>query len=57
MKKYKTRADVPQKYKWDLTEYFKDEDDFKNHFQKAEKLIIELTDYKGCTKDARQLYK
>ena len=33
MKKYNTRKDVPEKYKWDLTDFYKDEEDFENSFK------------------------
>ncbi len=57
MEKYKTRAEVPEKYKWDLTEYFKDEADFQKQFVQAEKMVAELSKYKKCTKDADRLYE
>ena len=31
MQKYKSREDVPLKYRWDLTEYYKDDKAFTNH--------------------------
>ena len=57
MKNYKTRNDVPEKYKWDLTEYFTDEKDFNENYEKALKLVSKLKEYSGATKDANRLYE
>lgn len=57
MKKYKNRNEVPEKYKWILTDFFKDEKDFNNHFKIAEEKIEHLNTYKGCTKDKQKLYE
>lgn len=55
MKKYKTRADVEEKYKWDLTDLFKDDNDFEKSYKKAKKDVTELKKYVGCTKDKDKL--
>ena len=55
MKKYKTRAEVEDKYKWDLTDLFKDEKDFDKSFKQAKKDVGELKKYVGCTKDSSKL--
>ena len=55
MKKYKTRAEVEDKYKWDLTDLFKDEKDFDKSFKQAKKDVCELKKYVGCTKDSSKL--
>jgi len=52
MRKYNSRKDVPEKYKWDLTDFFKDENDFNINLNKTNELIKELEKYKGCTKNA-----
>ncbi|MBR1376223.1 MAG: oligoendopeptidase F family protein [Bacilli bacterium] len=57
MQKYKSRKDVPLKYKWDLTHYFKDEKDFNDNLSKCETMIDALKDYVGSTKDAKKLYE
>ncbi|MBR3211161.1 MAG: hypothetical protein IKF71_04420 [Bacilli bacterium] len=56
MKKYKDRSSVEEKYKWDLTDFFPDEDHFNKTYQKTEKNIKKLSTYIGCTKDALKLY-
>ncbi len=55
MKKYKNRADVEEKYKWDLTDLFKNDKDFEKSYKKAKKDVVELKKYIGCTKDSDKL--
>ena len=57
MQKYNSRQDVPDKYKWDLTDIFKDTDAFNEAFEKLKKEVEELASYQGCTKDSNRLYK
>ena len=57
MKVYKNREEVPDKYKWDLKEYFKNDLEFNNTFKEAEEKIKELLKYPGCTKSANKLLK
>lgn len=57
MEKYNTRADVPEKYKWDLTDFFKDEKDFEDSYKEATQLVDNLRKYAGCCKDADKLYE
>ena len=57
MKKYKSRDDVEEKYKWDLTDYFKDENEFQDSYKRAKKDVNGLKDYVGCTNDADKLYE
>ena len=54
---YKNRVDVPDKYKWDLTDFFKNEKEFNKTFKDTKKNIDKLPSYKGKLKDANQLYK
>ena len=54
---YKTRQDVPEKYKWDLTDFFEIEEDFNKSLKETEKIIKKIETYKGCTKDAKKLYE
>ena len=55
MKKYKTRNDVPEKYKWDLNIYFKNDQELIDAFNKSDELINKLSTYKGCTKSVKSL--
>ncbi len=57
MKKYKNRSSVEEKYKWDLTEIFKNEEDFNNTYEELKKRIPKLKIYVGCTKDPKMLYE
>lgn len=54
---YKSRNDVPEKYKWDLSDFFKNEEEFNKSLNETKKLIKKLSSYKGCTKDAKKLYE
>ena len=55
MKKYNSRGEVEEKYKWDLTEFFKNENDFEVNYQKCESMIKELNTYKGKLTDVALL--
>ena len=57
MQKYNNRSEVPEKYKWDLTPFFKDDDEWNTSYDKTFKLIEDLVNYVGCTKDANKLYE
>lgn len=57
MQKYNARAEVPNEYKWDLTEFFKNEEAFQSTYEKTNNLINELKNYEGCTKDINRLYE
>ena len=57
MQKYKSRKDVPDKYKWDLTAFFKDEEEYKKKYNDCQKRIKKIKEYVGCTKDANKLYE
>ena len=50
MKKYNSRGEVEEKYKWDLTEFFKDDKDFDTSYQKCSSMIKELNQYKARVK-------
>jgi len=47
MEKYNSREEVPEKYKWDLTDYFKDVEEFDKVLEEINPLIDELKEYKG----------
>ena len=57
MEKYNTRADVPEKYKVDLSDVFESEEDFEESFKDATELVNKLNNYVGCTKDSNKLYE
>lgn len=57
MKKYKNRSSVEEKYKWDLTDFFPNEEEFLKTYRKTQKNIEKLSQYVGCTKDAEKLYE
>ena len=55
MNKYKSRKDVPEKYKWDLTDFFKNEIEFDEEYKSLKKDIEVMKDFVGCTKDSNKL--
>ncbi|MBR6133184.1 MAG: oligoendopeptidase F family protein [Bacilli bacterium] len=55
MQTYNSRKDVPDKYKWDLTEIFKDDNEFKKAVEDLKIKIDELKKYKGHIKDSKML--
>ncbi len=57
MQKYNSRSEVPEEFKWDLTPFFKNEEEFNNTYEECSKLIKELTNYVGCTKDSNRVYE
>lgn len=50
MEHYDNRESVPEKYKWDLTSFFKDENEFNKVFKDTSEKIKKLSSYVGCTK-------
>ena len=56
MEKYTSRNDVPEKYKWDLTDFFKNEDEFKVSLKFTTEKVLNLCKFSGCTKNANELY-
>ena len=55
MQTYNSRKDVPDKYKWDLTEFFNDDNEFKKAVEDLKIKIDELKKYKGHIKDSKML--
>lgn len=55
MERYNSRKEVPEKYKWDLTDVIKDEKEEKETFKYLEENIPKLNNYKGCTKNPEKL--
>ena len=39
MQKYNSRAEVPDKYKWDLSEFFENDEQFNEAFNETKDLI------------------
>lgn len=54
MKTYKTRAEVPNDYKWDLTDFFKSNDDFDKEYESTKKLINNIDT--NCFINGKVLY-
>ena len=55
MKKYNSRDQVPDKYKWDLSDIFKSDDDFYQKLEEIKPKIKELNTYKNRINDANNL--
>ena len=47
MEKQKTRNEIDEKYKWDLTTIYKTDEDFKKELQEVKKDLEKVTEYKG----------
>ncbi len=47
----KERSEIPDKYKWDLSDLFKNNDEFKTGLKKIEARIPEISKYKGKLAD------
>ena len=54
---YKSRNDIPDKYKVKMDDYYKDEKDFESHLIKLKDNIEELKNYKNKLTDANKLYE
>ena len=57
MKKYNSRSEVPEEYKWDLKDIFKDTSEYDKAFIELKNNIEKLSTYVGCTKDSNKLYE
>ena len=57
MNKYKSRSDVPEKYKWDLSDFYKSSEEFDKELETVTKEIEVIKDYVGCTKDSKRLFE
>lgn len=51
----KTRSQIPEKYKWDLSYFCKSEEEFEEKFAKAEKMLEKGDKFKGKLKDKKEL--
>lgn len=57
MHKYKNRNEVPEKYKWDLSDFFLNDSEFYKSLELCKTKIDELSSYVGCTNNADSLYE
>lgn len=57
MKKYESRSEVEEQYKWDLSTFIKDEDEFNESIKFVKENLPKIDEYIGCTKDAKKLYE
>lgn len=57
MSKYKSRSEVPEKYKWDLSDFYKDDNEYYNELEEAKKRIEKEAKFRGCTKSGKTLYE
>ena len=55
MKTYSSRKDVPEKYKWDLSDFYKNDEEYFKSFEETKKNVEKLKDFVGCTKDSKRL--
>lgn len=49
------RSEIEEKYKWDLTDYFSNDEDWKNQFENVKKLYDKLEKYEGLLNDDNKL--
>lgn len=57
MEKYQSRKDVPDKYKWDLSNFVKDENDYQEKVKYIKENLPKLKEFVGCTKNGEKLYE
>ncbi len=57
MKSYQNRKEVPTKYQWDLSEFYKSLSEWEEEWKKTEKEIEEIPSFKGKLKNAKDLEK
>lgn len=55
MEKYKTRNDVPLKYRWDLTDFYKSDDEFEKELNIISKKLEILPKYAGQMNNSNKL--
>ncbi|AEF17139.1 oligoendopeptidase F [Thermoanaerobacterium xylanolyticum LX-11] len=54
-KKLKDRKDIDDKYKWKLEDIYESDKEWNDDFDKAKKIIRQLSDFKGKIKDSESL--
>ena len=57
MSKYNSRSEVPEKYRLDLNDFFKSDEEFNDSLNKAIKDISKFKNYKGKLNDGKTLYE
>lgn len=57
MEKYLNRNEVPDKYKWDLSNFIKDEKDYQEKIDYIKENLLKVKEYVGCTKSGEKLYE
>lgn len=57
MDKYNSREEVPEKYKWNLDDFYKSDEEFLNELKNCDEQIKEIDSFIGCTKDSNKLYE
>ena len=55
MKKYNSRSEVPENYKWNLDEYYKNYEEFDKDYEAILSSLGELDKYKGNLKNSKML--
>jgi len=55
MNKNKTRDQIEDKYKWDLSALYESDDCWEEDYRKVEKELEQLTEFKGTLTDSRKL--
>jgi len=56
MSKYSSRSEVPEKYKWDLSDFYKNDKEFNDSLKLAINNINKFKDFKGKLKEGKTLY-
>ncbi len=56
MQIFKDRNEVPEEYKWDLTDIIKDDNEYEEKFNHVKDELKKIINFKGCTKDSKKLY-
>ena len=57
MDKYENRSSVPEKYKWNLKDFFKSNEEFKKELKIVNEKVNEISKFVGCTKEPEKLYE
>lgn len=55
MEEYKSRKDVPQNYKWDLSDFYESAKQWQDSYKNIESAILKLENYKDKIYDAEKL--